>query len=45
MKFIKIFSIESKAMIFAKQCGGTIQIKYDWDSEKNKMIKMYIVKY
>lgn len=45
MTFIKIFSIESKANEFAKLHNGKVFIKYDWDSIKNFMIKLYVVKY
>lgn len=45
MKFIKIFQNPVKAESFAKEHGGQVNIQYDWDTIKNRMIKIYIVKY
>lgn len=45
MTFIQVFSIEKRAIEFAKQNSGKIFIKYDWDEVHNRMIKYYIVKY
>lgn len=42
---IQYFSTEKKALRFVAQCGGTISIEYDWDKDKNKMIKYYVVRY
>ena len=45
MTLIKFFSNELKANEFAKLNRGKVIIKYDWDSSKNRMIKIFIVKY
>ena len=45
MMLIRIFQIESKANDFAKIHNGKIEIRYNWDSIKNKMIKEYVVKF
>lgn len=43
--FIKFFLSKMQAEQFAREHNGIISIVYDWDYLKNKMIKMYSVKF
>lgn len=42
---MRLFTIKEKAETFAKENKGKIEIKYDWDFLKNRLVKYYIVKF
>lgn len=44
-KMIKSFENITIAKRFAEKVKGKIEIKYDWDALKGKMIKEFIVKF
>lgn len=43
--FIKVFSVEKNAERFAKENKGKVQVRYEWDDMRNKIVKQFIVKY
>lgn len=43
--FIRIFTTSKTAEKFASEKKGRVQVKYDWDDMKQRIIKTYIVKY
>ena len=43
--FMKIFSVEKNAQKFAKEFGGKVVVRYDWDDMRQKVIRQFIVKY
>lgn len=43
--FIKIFSVEKNAEKFAKENNGKVQVKYEWDDMRGRIVKQFIVKY
>lgn len=43
--FIKIFSVEKNAERFAKENKGKIQVRYDWDDMRCKIVKKFVVRY
>lgn len=45
MKFTKMFTVKANAERFAREVSGTITVMYDWDALKNKMVKLYMVKF
>lgn len=42
---MRFFTIKRNAELFAMEHKGKIEVKYDWDYLRNKMIKFYIVKF
>jgi recombinational DNA repair protein RecT len=45
MNFVKEFQVEVNAQKYAKSVNGKVQVRYEWDSMKNKVVKTYVVKY
>lgn len=43
--FIKIFSVEKNAEKFAKEKNSKVQVRYEWDDMKQKVVRQFIVKY
>lgn len=43
--FVREFNIKAQAENFANRVNGTVVPAYDWDKNKNQMIKKWIVKY
>lgn len=43
--FMRVFSIEAKAIEFATIVHGILSVRYDWDSMRNQMVKEFVVKY
>ncbi len=43
--FVKVFSVEKNAQKFAKENGGKVIVRYDWDDMRQKIVRQYIVKY
>ena len=43
--FVKVFSVEKNAERFAKENEGKVQVRYEWDDMRNKIVKQFIVKY
>ena len=45
MNFVKEFQVEANAQKYAKAVKGKVQVRYEWDSMRNKVVKTFIVKY
>ena len=43
--FIRIFTEEKMAKIFAGQAGGEIIVRYDYDEMRGKIVKQFEVRY
>ena len=43
--FVKVFSVEKNAQKFAKESGGKVVVRYEWDDMRRKIIRQYVVKY
>lgn len=43
--FVREFNVEAQAEKFAKANGGTVTVRYDYDTLKGRIIKIFRVKY
>lgn len=43
--FMKVFTTEAKAVTYAREQGGKVVVRYEWDDMRHALVKTYIVKF